>query len=60
MTDWESPPPQMLVAGWESPRAALKFLEQLGLNLVIVVHICHASTWVREVCGSEVEGYPQP
>lgn len=50
----------MLVAGWESSRAALKFLEQLGLNLVIVVHICNPSIWVREVCGSEVEGHPQP
>lgn len=40
--------------------AALKFLEQLGLNLVIVVHICNPSTWEREVCGSEVEGHPQP
>ena len=51
---------QMLVAVWESSRAALKFLEQLGLNLVIVVHIFNPRTWVREVCESEVEGHPQP
>lgn len=46
--------------GIESPQAALKFLEQLGLDLVIVMHICNPSTWEREVCGSEVEGHPQP